>query len=118
MPPGSGLQLADHLAVAERDGAADGGHDFLAGIDAEQVLDGGVQILHVDGFGGLFFCAFGIGFADDAAAGEAAAGHEHAEAASASGRVRRQVDLRRAAKFAAAQDDGVLEQVRAASDRG
>ena len=59
----------------------------------------------------------GIGLADRQAAAEAAAGDGQAEAARPVVAAAQRVDLRRPAELAAAEDDGAIEQARAATGR-
>ena len=75
-----GLQFFDWLAFAKGHGTTYGGHDFAAVVDAEEVLDGGVDIFDEDGFIGVFLFPLRVGGTDDAATGETAARDEHAEA--------------------------------------
>ena len=55
--------------------------------------------------------AFGIGLADRQAAADSAAGHRQAEAARPVIAAAERVDLGRPAEFAAAQDNGAVEQL-------
>ena len=87
-----------------------GGAQLVAGVDAECIVNGGVEVRDGDG---LFDCLFGevVGNADDLAGAEAAAGQECAKggglmASSAAG-----VELSGAAELGGDDDEGGVEQV-------
>lgn len=75
MPAGSGLtgtrrgqralqQLPDDASLTQREGAADRADEFLAGSDAQGMLDGSVDVLHVDRSGGFPAFTVGVGRPD------------------------------------------------------
>ena len=105
-------QGLDHFPIAEGHGPADGGHRCLVVVDAEGMLDGGMDV--GDAYGifvqGVNFSPVGVGGAVDVAGAEAAAGEGDGEAGGPVIAAVGGINFGRAAKFAGADDDGVVKQ--------
>jgi hypothetical protein len=91
--------------IGDLDGAADGGVVLLVPIDAEGFVDGGEQIAHAGG-AARDLSAVGIGRADDAASGDAAAADGEGPAVGPMVAAAIVIDEGGAAEFAHGEDDG------------